>query len=413
MAPKLLSLNTFHYRRGGSEAVYFNNAALFEEQGWETAYFAQHHPENDPSPWSKYFADEMEFANASGIKEKLSMAGKFIYSFEAKHKLEQLLDVFHPDIAHGHLLYHHLSPSVLAALKERNIPTVMTAHDLKLACPAYKMLNKNGICEKCINGNLLHVIKNKCVQDSLVNSTLVAVESTTHRLFGMWRKNLDSIITPSHFLRNKLIEWGWPPHQLAYIPNYIKPEEFTPQYEPGDYFLYFGRLTLDKGVATLIDAVKNSGTRLLVAGTGPDEDALREMAAGADIEFIGYRSGDNLKRLIREARATVLPSELYENAPISILEAYASGKPVIGSRMGGIPEMVHEGETGLLFESGNTEDLASCLSKLQGMPTTEIEAMGKAGRVYVSATFTREQYLDKMLSLYDSISKVDLIASQS
>jgi hypothetical protein len=136
MSQKLLSLNTFHYRRGGSEAVFFDHNELFEKLGWDVAVFAQHHPLNDPSPWSEYFSDEMEFSDARGLKEKIHMAGKFIYSFEAKHKLEKLLDKFQPDIAHGHLLYHHLTPSVLSLLHQRGIPTVMTAHDLKLACPA-------------------------------------------------------------------------------------------------------------------------------------------------------------------------------------------------------------------------------------------------------------------------------------
>ncbi len=404
MTQRLLSLNTYHYRRGGSEAVYFDHDALFQKAGWETAVFAMHHPQNEPSPWSRYFADELEFGNAYGLLDKLVMAGKVIYSWEARKKLARLLDEFTPDIAHGHLLYHHLSPSVVSLLHDRGIPTVMTAHDLKLACPAYTMFNRTGVCERCINGNVLNVIRYRCVRDSLATSGLVAVESGIHKALGLWRKNLDRIVAPSKFYRNKLIEWGWPEKQVTYIPNYIDSSAYEPQFAPGDYFFYFGRLTKQKGVETLIRAVADSGLRLLLAGTGPDEAYLKSLVpAGTDrIEFLGYCTGDRLKQLIREARAVVLPSTWYENAPISVLEAYASGKPVIGAAIGGIPEMVRS-ETGLLFEAGETESLRECLLNVAAMPSGRIQEMGQEARALVSEQFTSERYFDRMRALYEEL----------
>ena len=333
------------------------------------------------------------------------MAGKVIYSWEARSKLGKLLESFHPDIAHAHCIYHHLSPSVLSLLHKKGIPTVMTAHDLKLACPAYKMLNKNGICEKCRNGNLLHLVKNRCIHDSLATSSLVAVESGIHKLFGLYRRNLDRIVVPSLFFREKLKEWGWPDEKLVYIPNFIAADKYTPKYEPGNYFLYFGRLAPEKGVDTLIRAALQAGVRLLIAGTGPYENTLRELipATNTQIEFLGFCSGDKLWSLIREARAVVLPSQWYENAPISILEAYASGKPVIGARIGGIPEMLQEDRTGYLFESANTEDLAGKLELLHKLPDKIITEMGRAAQNYVSTTFTAQRYLNEMLALYYSL----------
>ena len=221
MTNRLLSLNTYFYRRGGSEAVFFDHDELFRNLGWETAMFAMKHPQNFESPWSEYFVDELEFGGDYGAAAKLKMAGKVIWSTEARDKLGRLLDRFTPDIAHGHLLYHHLSPSVMALLKDRGVPTVMTAHDLKVACPAYTMFNSGGVCEKCINGNLLHVVSNRCVRGSLSASVLVAVESAIHKSLKLWRKNLDRIVTPSRFYRDKLMEWGWPEEKLVYIPNYI------------------------------------------------------------------------------------------------------------------------------------------------------------------------------------------------
>lgn len=405
MSGKLLSLNTYHYRRGGSDAVFFDHDTLFRKAGWETAVFTMHHPLNEPSPWSEYFADELEFGNAYSKWQKLKMAGKVIYSWEAKAKLEKLLKNFKPDIAHTHCIYHHLSPSVLSLLRSRGIPSVMTAHDLKLACPAYKMLNKNGVCEKCKNGNLLHLIKNRCIHNSLGTSSLVAVESAIHKIFKLYKKNLDRVIAPSKFFKDKLIEWGWSPDQLVYIPNFIDIDSYIPKYEAGDYFLYFGRLAPEKGVDTLIKAAIDSDVKLLIAGTGPYESELIKLVPedSSQIKFLGFCSGDKLWDLIRNARAIVLPSQWYENAPISVLEAYASGKPVIGARIGGIPEMLEEDKTGYLFESGNRVELSGKLEKVKNLPDDTVSNMGKAAREYVSTTFTAQRYMDDMLALYRSL----------
>lgn len=402
---RLLSINTYNYRRGGSDAVFFEHDAMFRALGWETAVMTMHHPKNEPSQWSEFFVDEIEFGHAYGPLQKLSMAGKVIYSLEARRKLDKLLDRFRPDVAHVHCIYHHISPSVLPLLKERGIPVVMTAHDLKLCCPAYKMLNRGGICEKCKGGNLLNVMLNCCVRDSLAVSSLVMVESAVHRLLGLYRDSLDRIVVPSEFFRDKHIEWGWPADKLVYIPNYVRAESFTPQFEPGDYFLYFGRLALEKGVATLIRAAASAGVRLRIAGTGPEEAALKAMAAdvGGNIEFLGFVSGEPLWTLVREARAIVLPSEWYENASMSVLEAYASGKPVIGARIGGIPEQIREGETGWLFESGTVNELAGMLSQLGSQPGAEIATMGRRARRLVEEKFNERVYLDRMLNLYESL----------
>ncbi len=405
MRNTLLSLNTYHYRRGGSDAVFFDHQKLFQDMHWNTIPFTMHHTKNEPSEWDTYFADELEFGNDYSLPKKLIMASKVIYSWEARAKLKKLIQHIRPNIAHAHCIYHHLSPSVLSLLKEENIPTVMTAHDLKIACPAYKMLNKNGICEQCKQGNLFHVVKNRCIHNSFMTSLLVAVESTTHKLLGLYKNNLDMIITPSQFYRDKLIEWGWAPDKLIYIPNFIHYETYTPHFKAGDYFLYFGRLAPEKGVDTLIKAAVKAGVKLKLAGTGPYEQEFRQMVpADCDkIEFMGFCSGNALWSLIQQARAVVLPSQWYENAPISVLEAYACGKPVIGARIGGIPEMLKNGETGLLFEAGNVDALIAQLQTLQSMPDRQLVEMGQSGYHFATNTFTVNRYLGSMCDLYRSL----------
>lgn len=402
--PRLLSLNSYHYRRGGSDVVYFEHEAMFREIGWETAHMAMHHPRNVDSPWSEYFVDEIEFGHAYGPLQKLAMAGKVIYSWEARRKLGQLLDCFPAGLAHIHCIYHHLSPSVLPLLKERGIPVVLTAHDLKLACPAYKMLNSGGVCERCKSGNLLHVIANQCVRDSLPVSALVAVEAAVSRALGLYRRNVDSVVVPSRFYERKLQEWGWPSSQLTYVPNYVHADRLEPKYEPGSYFLYFGRLAPEKGVHTLIKAAKKAKVVLKIAGTGPMESELRAAAADEpSIEFLGYRGGDELWSLVRSSRAVVLPSEWYENAPMSVLEAYACGKPVIGSDMGGIPELIVPGDTGSIFRVGQVDELAELLAEYSVATSDWISRRGRAARQRVSSHFSIERYRESMIDLYSRI----------
>lgn len=400
--PSLLSINNYHYRRGGSDVVYLDHAALMEEQGWSNGFFSMNHPKNFETPWSKYFTDEIEFGHAYSISQKLAMASKVVYSFEAQKKLKRLLNDFPADVAHLHCIYHHLSPSIISTLRDAGVPVVMTAHDLKLACPAYKMLNDTGVCEKCKDGSLLNVVRHRCVRGSLAASAIVMVESGVHRMLNTYQGKLDKVVVPSRFFMEKFIEWGWPREQFAYIPNYVDSSRFEPAYEAGSYFLFFGRLAPEKGIATLMRAAKTAGVKLKIAGTGPIEAELLVLQAelAGDVEFLGYRSGADLHALIREARAVVLPSEWYENAPMSVLESFALGTPVVGARIGGIPEMVIEGETGWTFESRNTDELAALLSRLKEMPAAQIEQAGRSARNHVTNNFNRAGYLQATLALY-------------
>jgi glycosyltransferase involved in cell wall biosynthesis len=402
-SPHLLSLNSYHYRRGGSDVVYFEHEAMFRDLGWQTAHMSMHHPKNEPSAWSEHFVDEIEFGHSYGALDRLRMAGKVIYSGEARRKLDALLGRFPATVAQVHCIYHHLSPSVLPLLKERGVPVVLTAHDLKIACPAYKMLNRGGICEKCKSGNLLHVVANRCIRDSLAVSALIAVESTVSRALGLYRRNVSRVVAPSGFYMRKLQEWGWPAAQIAYIPNYIRAERYQADFQPGSYFIYIGRLAPEKGIATLMRAAVHAGVRLKIVGTGPLEAELRALAAGTGVEMLGFQSGDALWSLVRGSRAVVLPSEWYENAPMSVLEAHALGKPVIGADIGGIPEMIENGETGFLFRSGDVEDLAQRLRSVNAADGAALRRIGQTARAEVERRFSPQRYRDSFLALYETL----------
>jgi glycosyltransferase involved in cell wall biosynthesis len=400
--PRLLSINNYHYRRGGSDVVYLEHAAFMEAAGWSNAFFSMKHPKNLPTAWSKYFVNEIEFGHSYSLPQKISMATKVVYSLEAQRKLRRLLENFQPEIAHLHCIYHHLSPAILPVLRHAGIPAVMTAHDLKIACPAAKMFNAEGICERCNHGSIFNVIKHRCVKNSLAASMIVAVESGLHRNLGTYRKYLDRVVVPSKFFQEKFIEWGWPREMLVYIPNFADITKLKPLFTPGKYFLYFGRLIGEKGVGTLIRAAAKVGASLKIVGTGPDEAEFKELAdqAGGAVEFLGYRTGAELHDLIRGARAVVLPSEWYENAPMSVLESYALGKPVLGAKIGGIPEMIVDGETGWLFESGNVDNLGESLQVIMAAENSLISRMGLAGHEYAQREYSRQRYVNSMLALY-------------
>jgi len=401
-ARRLLSLNNYHYRRGGSDQVYFQHAEMFSAQGWQTAYFSMHHPRNLPCEWSSHFVDEIEFGHEYPVARKLAMAGKVIWSLEARRKLNGLLQAFRPDVAHVHCLYHHLSPAVLPLLHGQGIPVVLTAHDLKIACPAYKMLNANGVCERCRDGSVFNVIRWRCVRDSLAASTVVAAESAVHRALQTYRRHVDRIVVPSRFFLEKFVQWGWPRDRFRLIPNCIDADRLQPDFTPGHYFLYFGRLAPEKGVDTLIRAAARAGTPLRVAGTGPQQASLQALAATLDapVRFEGFQSGQALHDLVRGARAVVLPSQWYENAPMSVLESFALGKPVIGADIGGIPELIEPGCNGWTFASGDVSALAARLAEVAALPAARISAMGHAAREEVSRRFDPAGYLQAMLQLY-------------
>ncbi|MCZ4090865.1 glycosyltransferase family 4 protein [Sinorhizobium psoraleae] len=402
---RLLAINNYFYRRGGAETVFFDHMAMFGEIGWDVVPFAMQHDSNEASPWSEYFVSEIEYGRKTGLLRKVSQAASVIYSVEAQRNIARLIERVRPSVAHAHNVYHHLSPAIFSTLKSAGIPVVMTVHDLKLACPSYKMLRDGKVCEDCSGGRIYNVLRHRCVKDSASLSAVVLAETMLHRLLGLYREKVDRLVVPSRFYLEKLVEWNWPREKMIHIPNFVDVEDYRSDWQEGGYFVFAGRLAPEKGLATLIRAVARSKQRLIVAGTGPEEAALRQLAdeLNADVTFAGYLSGQDLHRLIGESLALVLPSEWYENAPVSILETYALQRPVIGAAIGGIPEMVKEGETGLMATSGEVEDLARALNAMAGLTPAVRAQMGAAGRAWIASEFSAAAYRARTLDLYATV----------
>ncbi len=402
MKQVLLSINNYFYMRGGAEAVFLRHNALFGEAGWEVIPFAMRHENNLPSPWARYFVQEIEFGQDYSLMEKLARAPRIIYSLEARRNMRRLIAERRPAIAHAHNVYHHISPSIFGVLKQAGIPVLLTLHDLKIACPAYQMLAHDGVCERCKNGRLSNVVRHRCIKGSLPLSALIFLESWVHRRLGCYTRNVSHFIVPSRFYREKLVEWGMDRERIAYIPNFADVEAFPPGGRPGRRFVYFGRLSPEKGIATLIEAAALAGVPLTIVGSGAQEAGLRALAGRlrADVRFAGYRKGRELHDLVHDSRAVVLPSEWYENAPMSILEAYALTRPVIGADIGGIPEMIRRGETGEIFTPGDVHGLAAVLTRFSRMTDADIVSMGREGRAWVGESFSAARYRDRVSALY-------------
>lgn len=398
----LLSINNYYYRRGGAEVVFLEQNRLFEEIGWTVVPFAMKHNQNYESKWSEYFVEELEFGESYSAIEKLARVPKVIYSFEAQQKIRALIDKIQPQVCHAHNIYHHISPSILSVLKKQRVPTVLTLHDLKIACPAYSMMAHDGICERCKGGKLYNVLKHKCIKNSAALSSMVMLESYLHQWLGSYKNNVDRIVVPSKFYIEKLVEWGWNRERFVHVPNFVDVNSHQPDFTAGGGYVYFGRLGKEKGLETLIRAAATAKQSLRIVGTGPHEAILKQLAneLNAEVEFLGYQTGEALHNAIRASRAMVLPSEWYENAPMSVMESYALGTPVIGADIGGIPELIRVNETGTTFTSGSITELANAMTALSEMADSTVSEMGKLARTWMEQEFTAERYRERLVNLY-------------
>jgi glycosyltransferase involved in cell wall biosynthesis len=401
MTATLLSINNYYYPRGGAEVVFFRHNGMLHDAGWEVVPFAMNHRMNLGGAERAEFVSELEYGRESdGLATRLRKGLKAVYSFEARAKLARLIDRAGPDVCHAHNVYHHLSPSILGLVRRRGIPLVMTLHDLKIACPAYSMLTHDGVCERCRDGRLWQVVTNRCMKGSLALSALVMLESYVHQLLGSYLNNVDRFLVPSRFYLRKFVEWGFPPERFEYVPNFVAAEQFDACYAPGKRFVYFGRLSAEKGVATLIRAAAEARVGVDVIGTGPAEMELRALAEGQDVRFLGYLTGAALNAAVAAARAVVVPSEWYENAPLAVLEGAALGKPLVVSRIGGLPELVVDNESGWSFEPRSVPDLAATLQRVETMPDADVAAAGMAARRRIEDDFSPARYLERIRAVY-------------
>lgn len=364
---KILMINKFLYPNGGSETYIFKLGKYLVSQGHEVQYFGMEHEGRCVSNNVNAYTSDMDFHEGS-ILSKLTYPFKTIYSVEARKKIRLVLDDFQPDVCHLNNFNFQLTPSIIVEIKKwekengKKCKIVFTAHDYQLVCPNHSLKNPitNEICEQCIGGNFANCIKGKCIHGSTAKSAIGMMEAYYWNLNGVY-KNIDKIICCSKFMKTKMDTNSVFADKTVAIHNFVDKAEFKKPVKK-DYILYFGRFSNEKGISTLIKACKElPNIKFIFAGTGPLEN---EISGIANIENVGFKSGDELKSLISEARLSIYPSEWYENCPFSVMESQMYGTPVLGANIGGIPELIEVGKTGELFESGNADELKSKITEL-------------------------------------------------
>ncbi len=412
---KVLMANKFFFLKGGCERVFFEERQFLLDQGHEVIDFSMDHPHNLPSPHADHFVPRLDFSQglradqARGFKRKLLAAVSFVRNKEAAARLRRLISRERPDIAHLHNIYHQLTPIIIPILNSAGVKTILTLHDYKLVCPSYLMLSRGRICEACQEGAFWRAAAQKCLEGSLSKSLLLTVEAYWHK----WARSYEAVdlfLAPSRFMARMVGRRRIDQNKIKVLHNGVDTSVYTLSGTDKGYAVYFGRISREKGVATLVQAFRlmrtqmgsgvEGGLGLKVIGEGPLRQEL--MTAAPEVDFPGHVSGERLKDLVREASFVVVPSEWYENCSMSLLEAMACAKAVVGSRVGGIPEQVTDGQTGFLFEKGDAQDLARKMSLLAGDEALR-GRLGLQARRKVEAEYSLEGHCQRLLKIYQDL----------
>jgi len=402
---RILFCNKYNYAFSGTEVYLFEAMELLRSKGHEVALFSMADPRGSPTLYDRHFVPSIEFKGQDGWFRKVGLAGRAIYSLEARRRIRGMIADFRPDVAHVRNIYHHLSPSILWELKAQKVPVVYHLNDFKVLCASYNLVLRGEACEACKGGEFWHALKEKCYPGWGVRLTLVA-EAYIHKWLGTYRKCVDCFLAPSQFVRDKFVEHGWDPAAFEVLSHFQPVKAVAERRAEDAPLLYFGRLSAEKGVDDLLRAMQHlPNLRLIVAGDGPERGRLEEIAAElrlANVEFAGHIQGAELERAIARSRFTVLPSHAYETLGKTILESYAEARAVVATDLGSRRELVQAGKTGLLYRTGDVEQLASAIRFLSSQPELA-DKMGRAGWELVQERYTPEAHYEALIGLYERV----------
>lgn len=412
---RIVVANKFWYRRGGLERVMFDEIGWLEQAGHQVAHFSTTHPENDASPWSAYFAPYLEIGPHGhlGPGGNALATARMFWNGAAARQFARLIDSFKPDVVHVHGIHRQLSPSILVVARRRGLAVVQSVHDHHPICAAGDLL-QGGVhtCEPpcCGRFNVLPCVASRCVQASTVKSALAGAELLSRRWLAGYAALVDVFVSPSRYLASALARGGWQNVPMHVVANALAVSDRVPS--PGHekarlplgheqtYFAYTGRLSREKGLTTLLEAVQMAGVSLLVAGDGPQAADMRSRAPkGAT--FLGRLPGSAVDTLLAGCRAAVVPSECPENAPMAVLEPMGWGRPVIATRVGGIPEQLRGGVDGILVRPRDAVALAAAL-RLLGDDRELADRLGRSARLRVRARFSPESHLRGLERAYEA-----------
>jgi glycosyltransferase involved in cell wall biosynthesis len=407
---KILLINNFHYLKGGSETIYFETANILKENGHKVLFFSQKDNNVIDCEQLSYFIDR-KVEVAGSLFKKICFFKDYFYNKQAVRNLDLLLAKERPDIAHIHLFVGGMTSSIFPVLKKYNIPVVHTTHDYRLICPAYLYLNGKGdICESCKKKNYFMCVLNKCNKKGFLLSIVMCLEMYYRNILYNPIKMIDGFIFPSNFSKDK---------HLQYIPRILEktisviyhPVEVNNQIskEKGSYCLYYGRLSSEKGILTLLKAMKIlSGVTLKIAGKGPQFPLLQDYVDRynlKNIEFLGFKQGKELIELISKAYFVIVPSECYEVFGLVIAESQSVGTPIIGARIGGIPEIIENGKTGYLFNPGDIQDLVEKIKLVLSLSVEEYLNISMNTYNFAKEYYNKNIYYNNIMNIYKSVIK--------
>lgn len=393
---KVLLATWSWYPVGGDWTYVENVKRLYEANGLEVIPFSTKNAKNLPNKYDKYFVNAYDYKELNKKKDFFSgfkALKNSIISFEALSNIDTLLDE-HPDIsfAHLHIIHHWVTPAIIWKLKKRGIPVVWSLHEYKILCPEGTFVSNEKVCEKCLNGHFFNCVLNRCKKKSLGASLLATLDAYFYNLSGIYKK-VDKFLCPSEFLLKKFEQFGYDNSRLLVsnycydieiIDNYLRDKSTNKNSESERYVLYVGRIEKLKGILTLIKAVSGTEIKLKIAGTGAALDEMQNYVHVnqiRNIEFLGFQKKHDVYDLTINSVCVACPSEWYENYPFSVIESLLFSKPVIGANIGGIPELVVDGKTGLIHEPGDIFGLRSALLRIWNDPKLEQE-LGRNARIH-------------------------------
>ena len=402
---RVVLVNKFLYPKGGDAISTLSTGKLLSAHGHDVFLWGMEHPLNSDYPYKSLFVSNIDLDKPKNLEERIRITCNIFYSLEAKEKFNKLISLTRPDIIHLNNFAHQISPSILHVAKKHNIPVVMTMRDYKLVCPTYNMLLNGKPCEACKNSRYYKCLISKCTKRSYAKSFINTAEMYLHHNVLNIYSLIDLIIATSEFLKCKHIEMGLR-NKIVFLPNFVDLAEYAPEYTwQENSIIYFGRLSSEKGLLTLINAVSSLNVKLKIIGDGPMARTLHDEARNLGLEnvcFMGFKKDEDLKNEIRKSKFVVVPSEWYEAFGRTNIESFALGKPVIGARIGAIPELVKDDFTGSTFEAGNVEDLRSKIISLLQRPEM-ITRMGINARKFVEQEFNEERHYKELLNIYTQV----------
>ena len=382
---RVLLANKFYYRRGGDCIYTMELERLLKSKGHEVAIFAMDYPENQSSEWSRYWPSNMSVVKAFS---------RPFGDSEVKRKFSALLDDFKPDVVHLNNIHTQLSPVIAEIAHDRGIRVVWTLHDSKLVCPCYTCMRDGKWCTECFTDKKA-VVKHRCMPGSLPGAVVGYLEAKKWNKERL-QKSCDLFLPPSQFMADTCIQGGYDADKFRVLCNFIDIKKVeNPSFEKSDYYVYLGRLTKVKGIETLCRVAAELPYKLVVIGGGELEPELRSKYENANIEFLGQQKWEEVRSVLEGARFMVIPSEWSENNPLTVIESLALGTPVLGANIGGIPELIETGVSGMTFESGDQKDLKNKIERMWNA-SFDYEAISMSAQ----SRYSSDKYVEQIVDIY-------------